>query len=81
VAGLYVYRARDRTDGVAAEVGAFRVPGYPWTPGLFVAAALYVVASSIAANPINALIGTGLLALGVPVYLFWKRRSTRMASG
>jgi APA family basic amino acid/polyamine antiporter len=81
VAGLYVYRARDRAGGVVAEPGAFRVPGYPWTPGVFVAAALYVVASSIAANPTNALIGSGLLALGVPVYLFWKRRSARMATG
>jgi APA family basic amino acid/polyamine antiporter len=81
VAGLYVYRARDRAGGVPATPGAFRVPGYPWTPGLFVAAALYVVASSVAANPRNALIGSGLLALGVPVYLFWKRRSSRVVSG
>jgi APA family basic amino acid/polyamine antiporter len=81
VAGLYVYRARDRARGVPATPGAFRVPGYPWTPGLFVAAALYVVASSIAANPRNALIGSGLLALGVPVYLFWKRRSLRVVPG
>jgi APA family basic amino acid/polyamine antiporter len=75
VAGLYVYRARERAGGGVPAPGAFRVPGYPWTPGLFVAAALYVVASSIAANPTNALIGTGLLALGVPVYIFWSRRS------
>ena len=47
---------------------AFRVTGYPWTPALFVLAAAYVVVSSIVANPKNALIGTGLLALGVPVY-------------
>ena len=81
VAGLYVYRARDRAGGVLPAPGAFRVPGYPWTPGLFVAAALLVVASSIAANPFNALIGTGLLGLGVPVYVFWKRRSMRVVSG
>ena len=56
---------------------AFRVPGYPWTPGLFVLAALYVVASSILANPRNALIGAGLLALGVPVYLLAARYSGR----
>jgi APA family basic amino acid/polyamine antiporter len=49
------------------------VPGYPWTPALFVLAALYVVASAVLANPKNALIGTGLLLLGVPVYLAQKR--------
>ena len=55
---------------------AFRVPAYPWTPLLFVVAAAYVVASSIIANPRNALIGTGLLALGVPVYLVSRRRGS-----
>jgi len=73
VAGLFVYRSRDRRLGIAAPRRAFRTPGYPWTPGLFVAAAVFVVASSIAANPRNALIGAGLLALGVPAYLYWNR--------
>jgi basic amino acid/polyamine antiporter, APA family len=68
VAGLYRLRAGD------AEPGAgFRVPGYPWTPAIFVAAALLVVASSVLANPGNAAIGTGLLLLGIPVYLWWRR--------
>ncbi|MBA3344256.1 MAG: amino acid permease [Gemmatimonadales bacterium] len=75
VAGLFVYRSRDKQGGLTAGTsGQFRVPGYPWTPALFVAAALFVVGSSIVANPGNALIGTGLLGLGVPVYLYWKRR-------
>src|SRR3989441_1469687 len=77
VAGLFIYRARDQAAGAAPPPGAFRVPGYPWTPGLFVLAALYVVASSILANPRNALIGAGLLALGVPVYLLGARRAGR----
>jgi APA family basic amino acid/polyamine antiporter len=76
VAGLFVYRRRDRQEGHSGGRGAFRVPGYPWTPALFVAAAGFVVISSIAANPRNALIGTGLLLLGVPVYRFWSRRGT-----
>jgi APA family basic amino acid/polyamine antiporter len=45
-----------------------------WVPGFFVVAAAYVVASSVGANPGNALIGTGLILLGVPVYLYWRRR-------
>src|SRR5213592_3871185 len=51
VAGLFIYRARDETAGGNPPPGVFRVPGYPWTPGLFVIAALYVVVSSILANP------------------------------
>jgi APA family basic amino acid/polyamine antiporter len=72
-AGLFVYRARDRAAGRSAPPGAFRVPGYPWTPGLFVVSAILVVISSVVAAPRNALIGSGLLALGVPVYWYWSR--------
>src|SRR5437016_9278760 len=77
VATLFIYRARDPTPlpgphPLAGEAG-FRVPAYPWTPALFVLAAAYVVTSSVMANPKNALIGTGLLALGVPVYLAQRR--------
>lgn len=89
VASLFIYRARDGVTGLGVRDSGFgvteprapspeplfRVPGYPWTPALFVAAAAYVVASSIVANPKNAMIGTGLLALGVPV-----RRLTTRAS-
>ncbi|HEU4524777.1 MAG TPA: amino acid permease [Gemmatimonadales bacterium] len=77
VAGLFVYRARDRAEGRAAPPGAFRVPGYPWTPAAFVAAATFVVASSVVAAPRNALVGTGLLALGVPVFRYWSRAGRR----
>ena len=80
VASLFIYRRRDLTRVPPLHVvergsgGEARVPGYPWTPALFVLAAAYVVVSSIVANPKNALIGTGLLALGVPVYVVSRRR-------
>jgi basic amino acid/polyamine antiporter, APA family len=77
VAGLFVYRSRDRKEGLAPPPGVFRTPGYPWTPAIFVAAAAFVVASSVVANPRNALMGSGLLALGVPVYWYWSRRPGR----
>lgn len=67
VAGVFIYRAREGPP-------AFRVPGYPWTPALFVLAAAYVVVSAVASNPRNAGVGAGLIALGVPVFLYWRRR-------
>jgi APA family basic amino acid/polyamine antiporter len=73
VAALFRYRAHDRNIGVTT--GRFRVPGYPWTPMLFVVAAGYVVASSVVASPRNALIGSGLLALGLPIFGRWRRRA------
>ncbi len=73
VATLFVYRTRAGDPrGVGRPAGAFRVPGYPWVPALFVTAALYVVASSVRSNPGNAVKGTCLLALGVPVFLLWR---------
>ncbi len=70
-AGLFVYRARERREGISPPPGSFRTPGYPWTPAVFIAAAAAVVAGSVAANPRNAVIGTVLLAAGVPVYRYW----------
>ena len=51
----------------------FRVPGYPWTPVLFVVAASAIVINTIATQPLRAAIGIGVVLLGAPVYLFWKR--------
>lgn len=81
-ATLFVYRRRDRelepaavAPGPAPAGGpSFRTPGYPWLPGLFVAVAAFVVASSILSNPVNAGIGGVLIAAGVPVFLYWRRR-------
>ncbi|QSQ24421.1 amino acid permease [Pyxidicoccus parkwayensis] len=71
-ATLFVYRARER-QGLVPRA-AYRVPGYPITPLLFIAAALYVVLGSTASNPLNAIKGTLLLGAGVPVFLYWRRR-------
>jgi APA family basic amino acid/polyamine antiporter len=70
---LIVFRRRDAAAGVT-DVG-FRAPLYPLSVVLFFLAALYVVFGSIASNPGNALRGVLLLAAGVPVFLFWQRRS------
>jgi len=53
----------------------FRVPGYPWVPLLFCAAALGLVLNTVFERPGNALIGIGLLASGIPVYFFFFKPS------
>jgi len=53
----------------------YRTWGYPVVPGLFVMVALLVVANTLVEKPVESLIGLGLLALGVPAYLFWQRRA------
>lgn len=74
VVSLFVLRKRDAAAGLVDPPDAFRVPGWPVTPALFVAAAVYVVIGSIASNPMNALLGLVILLLGVPVFLFWRHR-------
>jgi APA family basic amino acid/polyamine antiporter len=80
VAGLSRLRAADAARAPGAPAGRL-VPGYPWTPAFFVGAALLVVVSSVLESPRNAAIGTGLLLLGVPVYLWWARSMPDGARG
>jgi APA family basic amino acid/polyamine antiporter len=54
----------------------FRVPGYPLTPVLFIAAAVAIVLNTVVARPVQALIGLGIVATGVPAYFVWKRRAS-----
>jgi basic amino acid/polyamine antiporter, APA family len=53
----------------------YLVPGYPWTPLLFVSAAVALVLNVIASTPRNAFVGLGIVALGIPVYFLWRGRS------
>ncbi len=78
-AALFVYRARERRGEPSGQAG-YRMPGFPVLPLLFIGAAGYVVVGSIASNPANAGRGALILALGVPIYLFWKSRTGRAAS-
>ncbi|MBA3760047.1 MAG: hypothetical protein H0X07_05895 [Gemmatimonadales bacterium] len=71
---VFVFRARERS-GREPSTLRFRMPGFPLVPLAFMLAALYVVIGSIASNPANAVKGSVLILLGVPVFLFWKRVS------
>jgi len=70
-ATLFVFRARQSPD----EKVGYLVPGHPWTTGLFVAASALIVAGTVYSHPQESLIGWLLLASGIPVYLFWRRRA------
>jgi APA family basic amino acid/polyamine antiporter len=70
-ASLFPLRARDAVLGRAAP--PVRVPLHPVSTLLFVAAAAYVVVGSVTSNPGNAVRGALLLALGLPVYAWWRR--------
>ncbi|HET9619919.1 MAG TPA: amino acid permease [Kofleriaceae bacterium] len=52
----------------------YRTPLYPVVPILFVVAGLGIVVNTYITDLQNALIGTAILVIGVPVYLLWQRR-------
>jgi basic amino acid/polyamine antiporter, APA family len=72
-ATLFHFRSREQRGLEPAGI-RFRMPGYPAGPILFILAALYVVVGSVVSNPANAIKGTILMGLGIPVFLFWDRR-------
>jgi len=76
-ATIFRYRRRDArgepAGTEAAGVSRYRAPLYPVLPALFVATCAYVVVSSVASNPLNALMGAGLILLGVPVFAWYRR--------
>ncbi|MFH0800147.1 MAG: amino acid permease [Pseudomonadota bacterium] len=54
-------------------VRPYRTWGYPWTPVLFIASAVFLIINSFIMSFWNSLVGLGIIATGIPVYTFWKR--------
>ena len=78
-ASLFVLRRR-AGSGDDGQV-RFRVPGHPFTTGVFVATSALVVVATAWAYPWNTLIGLVLVLAGLPVYALWARTPTTAAAG
>lgn len=68
-ASVFVYRRR-----TTALDRPYQTPGYPWTPVLFIISALALVLNTIAAQPLNALVGIIIVSSGIPAYFIWRKR-------
>ncbi|HEY6392603.1 MAG TPA: amino acid permease [Bryobacteraceae bacterium] len=53
----------------------YRMWGYPVTPLLFLAVTLYFLENTLIARPWPSLAVLGLMAIGVAVYFWWRRRN------
>jgi basic amino acid/polyamine antiporter, APA family len=70
VAGLFRLRRR-------APAASFTTPGYPLTPGLFLASVAMVLVLLLAGRPSQALLGVAVVGTGWPVYYLLRRRRVR----
>ncbi|HEY6808382.1 MAG TPA: amino acid permease [Gemmatimonadales bacterium] len=52
----------------------YRTWGYPVTPLIFIGFATWLVGRMVADAPLESAKGAGLLLLGIPGYLYWRRR-------
>lgn len=55
----------------------YKTWGYPITPIIFILAALYISINSLITQFWNAMAGLGIILLGLPFYLYWKRKSVK----
>lgn len=55
----------------------YRTTGYPWTPALFILAALFISLNTLVNQLWNAMAGLFIIALGLPAYFYWKRKAGR----
>lgn len=53
----------------------YRTLGYPFTPLVFIIISIWFVGNTLLNRPAEAWSGIAFLTLGVPVFLFWNRRS------
>jgi APA family basic amino acid/polyamine antiporter len=70
VLALFVLRRADPAGGT------FRCPCYPILPGAYLAASLAIAMASAWQQPLRSACGLALLALGIPVWAWIRRRQT-----
>jgi APA family basic amino acid/polyamine antiporter len=58
----------------------YKTVGYPIVPLLFMMVAAWLVINTIATNPVESVIGLALIALGLPVYFYFKRKQARIVA-
>ena len=74
IVGLFILRRR---EGAAAVP----IPGYPWVPGIFVIATVFIGVRSMTLLPWNTLLGVLTPLSGLVVYFAMKRFGKRPMAG
>jgi APA family basic amino acid/polyamine antiporter len=67
--GLAIFRLRRTRADVQRP---YRTWGYPWVPVAFVGSSVLLLANTLIERPSESLLGLGLVALGLPMYWYFK---------
>jgi basic amino acid/polyamine antiporter, APA family len=70
VASVFVLRRKQ------VDTTTYKVPGYPFTPVVFLALVVVLLAMLAANSPRETLLGLGIVALGIPAYHLLARRKS-----
>ena len=68
--GLAIFKLRRSRPGVPRP---YRTWGYPAVPVLFVLGSLGLVVNTLIEIPLISIAGLGIVALGLPAYLYWRK--------
>jgi basic amino acid/polyamine antiporter, APA family len=58
----------------------YRCTGYPWLPAIYVLIGAAWTLNTIITRPNEAFLGTAIVLIGVPGYLYWKRSNRKSAA-
>jgi APA family basic amino acid/polyamine antiporter len=75
VAALFVLRRK-----MPHAERPYRCAGYPWLPGLYVVLGGAWAVNALWQKPVDALIGIGIVLLGAPFYLYWRKQKRTAAA-
>lgn len=73
---LFTFRRREPD-----RARPFRVPGYPWLSGIFIASAVLVIVYLFESNLRNSIGGLTVIALGLPMYAWMRQRRSAARQG
>ncbi len=71
VLAVFVLRKRDPD-----RERPYRTWGYPFVPGIFLAATIYLLGAYLVTEPLLFFISFGVIASGIPIYWLWMRRAS-----
>jgi basic amino acid/polyamine antiporter, APA family len=57
----------------------YKTPGYPFTPIMFILVASWLILNTLRTRPLESTVGIVLIALGIPIYLYFNRRGVALA--